>query len=175
MTETGTERRLQSERLLLRSPRAEDLDALLRILGEPEVAQRWPDFDSDRVRSELLDPDPDVTVFAIEREGEVVGAIQYAEVTDPMYRHASVDLFLSARTWGKGFGPEAIRVLARHLFQDLGHHRIVIDPAADNLQAILAYEKVGFRPIGVMHDYERGPDGTWHDGLLMELLARDFR
>jgi aminoglycoside 6'-N-acetyltransferase len=38
--------------------------------------------------------------------------------------------------------------------------------------AIRAYEKAGFRPVGVMHQYERdaGGDG-WHDGLLMELLA----
>jgi aminoglycoside 6'-N-acetyltransferase len=26
-----------------------------------------------------------------------------------------------------------------------------------------------------MRDYERGPDGTWHDGLLMDLLAREFQ
>ena len=25
-----------------------------------------------------------------------------------------------------------------------------------------------------MRDYERGRDGTWHDGLLMDLLAREF-
>jgi aminoglycoside 6'-N-acetyltransferase len=40
--------------------------------------------------------------------------------------------------------------------------------------AIRAYEKAGFRPVGVMRSYERGPDGTWHDGLLMELLAEEF-
>lgn len=36
-----------------------------------------------------------------------------------------------------------------------------------------AYEKVGFRPVGVMRRYERGADGTWHDGLLMDFLADD--
>ena len=30
------------------------------------------------------------------------------------------------------------------------------------------------RPVGVMRKCERGPDGTWHDGLLMDLLADDF-
>jgi aminoglycoside 6'-N-acetyltransferase len=35
------------------------------------------------------------------------------------------------------------------------------------------YEKVGFRPVGVMRRYERGADGAWHDNLLMELLAED--
>jgi aminoglycoside 6'-N-acetyltransferase len=26
----------------------------------------------------------------------------------------------------------------------------------------------------VMRRYERGSDGTWHDGLLMDLLAEEF-
>jgi aminoglycoside 6'-N-acetyltransferase len=164
---------LQSPRLLLRPPTEQDLDALARVLREPEVSRWWPGFDAARVRAELLEPDPDVTVFALEHAGQVVGAIQFGEVTDPMYRHASIDLFLSARCWGAGLGPEAIITLARHLFEARGHHRIVIDPAADNARAIRAYEKVGFRRVGTMRRYERGADGTWHDGLLMELLAED--
>jgi hypothetical protein len=57
---------------------------------------------------------------------------------------------------------------------DRGHHRLTIDPAASNARAIAAYAKVGFRPVGIMRQYERGPDGTWHDGLLMELLREDL-
>jgi aminoglycoside 6'-N-acetyltransferase len=37
--------------------------------------------------------------------------------------------------------------------------------------AIRCYSAVGFRPVGVMRQYERAPDGRWRDGLLMELLA----
>ena len=29
-------------------------------------------------------------------------------------------------------------------------------------------------PVGRMRDYELGGDGTWHDGLLMDLLADEF-
>ena len=50
----------------------------------------------------------------------------------------------------------------------------MIDPAADNVAAIRAYEKVGFRPVGVMRQYERLPGGEWHDGLLMDLLADEL-
>jgi aminoglycoside 6'-N-acetyltransferase len=47
-----------------------------------------------------------------------------------------------------------------------------IDPATANAAAIRAYEKVGFRRVGVMRRYEREVEGEgWHDGLLMELLA----
>ena len=49
----------------------------------------------------------------------------------------------------------------------------MIDPAADNAAAIACYRKVGFRDVGVMRRYEKGPDGIWHDGLLMELVVDD--
>jgi aminoglycoside 6'-N-acetyltransferase len=64
--------------------------------------------------------------------------------------------------------------VARWLFEVRGHHRIVIDPAAANARAIRAYSAVGFRPVGVMRAYERRPDGTWADGLLMDLLPDDL-
>jgi L-amino acid N-acyltransferase YncA len=34
--------------------------------------------------------------------------------------------------------------------------------------------EVGFRPVGIMRQAERGNDGTWHDSLLMELLADEL-
>jgi aminoglycoside 6'-N-acetyltransferase len=55
------------------------------------------------------------------------------------------------------------------------HHRITIDPAAANSQAIRCYTSVGFRPVGVMRRYERGGDGHFHDGLLMDLLRDELR
>ncbi len=64
--------------------------------------------------------------------------------------------------------------LARHLFTEQGHHRLVIDPAADNEPAIRAYAKVGFRPVESCDANKRAPDGTWHDGLLMDLLPEDL-
>lgn len=69
---------------------------------------------------------------------------------------------------------DALRTLAQHLF-DQGHHRLTIDPAAHNPRAIAAYAKVGFRPVGAMRQYERAPEGTWHDGPLMDLLPGELR
>jgi aminoglycoside 6'-N-acetyltransferase len=68
-----------------------------------------------------------------------------------------------------------VALLVAHLIEARGHHRLTIDPAAANARAIRCYAGVGFRPVGVMRQYERGEDGTWHDGLLMELLADDWR
>jgi aminoglycoside 6'-N-acetyltransferase len=58
--------------------------------------------------------------------------------------------------------------------EERGHHRLTIDPAADNERAIHAYEKVGFRRVGVMREYWRDAGGVWRDGLLLDLLAREL-
>jgi aminoglycoside 6'-N-acetyltransferase len=83
-------------------------------------------------------------------------------------------VFLAEHVQGQSLGTDAVRTLAHYLIHERGHHRLVIDPAADNAAAIRAYEKVGFRPVGVMRQYERLPGGEWHDGLLMDLLADEL-
>ena len=84
---------------------------------------------------------------------------------------AATDRLIHARMHS---GVPLIPDLARHLIEHHGHHRLIIDPAADNAAAAASYAKVGFRPVGVMRQYERGPDGTWHDCLLMDLLAAEL-
>jgi aminoglycoside 6'-N-acetyltransferase len=106
----------------------------------------------------------------------VVGLVQCSEEGDPDYRHAALDVFLDPGVHGRGLGRDAVATLASHLVDDRGHHRLVIDPAADNTAAIRCYAAAGFRPVGVLRRYERDHDGRgWHDGLLMDLLAEDLR
>jgi aminoglycoside 6'-N-acetyltransferase len=163
---------LRGERVLLRRGRPEDTDRLFQIRNEPEVIRWWGSDDIEEISEQFIEADEGLV---IEAYGEVVGAIQYYEEDDPMYRHAGIDIFLTASCHGQGLGTEAIRLLARHLFEERGHHRLTIDPAADNAAAIRAYEKVGFRRVGIMRNYERGPDGAWHDGLLMDMLREEVR
>lgn len=145
---------------------------LRRILHSPEVWARWPDEDAD---PDWPFDDPSETRFAILVDGSVRGLIQYYEETEPHYRHAALDIFLDPAVHGQGFGRDAVRTLAVHLVRDRGHHRLVIDPAADNEAAIRCYAAVGFRPVGVLRRYERDADGVgWHDGLLMDLLADEL-
>ena len=165
---------LHGQAVRLRPVTSGDAARLAEILGHPEVARWWGRFDLERVHRELVDPDDGTVTFAVEADGRVVGLIQYWEETEPDYRHAAIDLFLHPDWHGRGLGADALRTLARHLFAQRGHHRLTIDPAAHNQRAIRAYRRVGFRPVGVMRRYERGPDGSWHDGLLMDLLPEDL-
>jgi aminoglycoside 6'-N-acetyltransferase len=165
---------LGGPRILLRRGTAEDAPLLLAIRAEPEVRRWWRSPPSAEESIEELLGTEDAVQLVILTDNMVVGLVQYTEETDPDYRHASIDIFLSARVHGRGLGTETIVVLARHLIETLGHHRITIDPSADNAAAIRAYTKAGFKPVGRMRRYERGEDGVWHDGLLMDLLAEEL-
>jgi aminoglycoside 6'-N-acetyltransferase len=157
----------------LRPARPDDVADLVRIRMTPEVFSRWGGEDLAAEIAEDL-ADTGTPLFVIEHDGRVVGAIQYGEEPDPQYRHASVDIYVDPAVHRRGIGADAIRTLVGYLFNERRHHRVVIDPAADNVAAIACYTSVGFTAVGIMRDYERGTDGTFHDGLLMELLARDL-
>ena len=165
---------LQGARVRLRPATEADIPELARIRATPEVLRWWRGGEdlSAAVVDDLAQTD--IETFVIEHDGRVAGAIQWQAETEPDYRHASIDIYLDPAMHSCGLGSDAVRTLARHLIADHGHHRLVIDPAADNVAAIRSYAKVGFRPVGVMRRYELGLDGSWHDGLLMDLLADEL-
>jgi aminoglycoside 6'-N-acetyltransferase len=159
---------------VLRPVRDDDATILREILAEPDVARWWGVEPPDATVRDMLEQSEEEVHFVVELDGAVIGEIQYYEETDAAYRHASIDLFLATQHHGQGLGRDAIRRLARYLFDERGHHRLTIDPALANERAIRAYRGLGFRPVGVMRKYERGPDGTWHDSLLMDLLEDEL-
>jgi aminoglycoside 6'-N-acetyltransferase len=153
---------LHGGHVTLRPVSRADIPSLLAILDEPEVARWWRRDEWERIDDEK------VATFTVVVDDEVAGCIQYGEEADPDYRSATVDIFISARLFGRGIGADALRTLIEHLVVDRGHHRLTVDPAAANARAIHVYEKLGFRRVGVLQRYERGEDGVWRDALLME-------
>ena len=149
--------------VVIAEPGDHELEAMKAIRRRPEIIERWG-------------PDDGVEgMLAIVVAGTVVGAIQFHEENEPQYRHAGIDLFIDPACHRRGYGSDAVLALARWLFTERGHHRITIDPAVANTPAIRCYEKVGFRPVGIMRRYERvHSDQDWHDGLLMDLLPEDL-
>ena len=158
-----------------------DLPKLLEILGEAEVARWWRRDEWERVEEHgavtfaiVLPGDDGAAGRGCGRPEQVAGCIQFSEEADPDYRSAAVDIFVATAAQGRGVGPDAMRTLIAWLFGERGHHRLTVDPAAENARAIHVYEKLGFRRVGVLRRYERVEDGVWRDAILMELLVDDF-
>lgn len=156
----------------LRPIRTDDLGVLVEMTRLPGVREWWgPAKPDGEARDDLFN---EGSAWTLEIDGDCAGWLAVSETTDPMYWQAGLDIFLHPRHQGHGHGPHALRLAAGWLLTERGHHRLTIDPAADNLRAIRTYRSLGFRPVGLMRQYERGTDGTWHDGMLMDLLAPEF-
>jgi aminoglycoside 6'-N-acetyltransferase len=146
--------------LALRRPEQSDGDAIAAMLAEPEVKRWWPDDDYDSEHG-----------WVIEVGGEFAGWLQYEEETYEWYPSVALDIALTTKLHGSGYGRRALRLAIDH-FVASGHHRFTIDPDPRNERAVRSYAAAGFEPVGVLRAYERNPAGGWNDGLLMDLVIR---
>ncbi|UOQ56127.1 GNAT family N-acetyltransferase [Leucobacter allii] len=155
----------------LRAPRPEDRDPLMAILAEPEVAVWWVGYTPERVQREFIDA-PE-TARIIEVEGECAGAMYVLRGEDPEYPTTVMHIFLGTRFRGRRIGEEALALAIAQEFAD-GITRVTLDPNVGNAGAIRSYERLGFRTIGVLRDYQVRPGGHLEDALFMDLTRSDF-
>ncbi len=157
----------------LRPLRPGDAERLAAIVAMDGVREWWAgDAGAAETAAGL---ENEGRAFVVEEDGELAGWLGFDEELDPDYRHASMDIVLAPAHQDHGVGRTALRLCARWLLEERGHHRLTIDPARENARAIHVYESIGFKPVGVLRDYERAPDGRWRDGVLMDLLAGELR
>lgn len=70
---------------------------------------------------------------------------------------------------GQGLGAEALRQAINYAFQELELSVLVLTVFPDNVAAIRAYEKVGFKKTELLKESWLMPDDTYSDMWLMEL------
>jgi aminoglycoside 6'-N-acetyltransferase len=134
------------------------------ILAEPSVP-RW--------RSE---PDPvtviednlrggDSSIFPVaEIDGQIAGGTRYEEKNHPDVSACGHRYLPRQPPPGPRRSKRGGRAAGQVHVRERGQHRITIDPAAANRQAIRSHTEVGFRPVEVMRQYKRGSDGYFPTG-----------
>jgi len=145
-----------------------DLPLLHRWLNRPHVAQWWggPVSLEEVERSYGADIDSAVIQPMLAYWGGApVGFIQaydvmgadpdwWREETDPGAR--GIDQFLAnAEQLGQGIGSRMVAEFVATLFRDPRVTKVQTDPSPDNVRAIRAYEKAGFRRVAEVST----PDG----------------
>jgi RimJ/RimL family protein N-acetyltransferase len=148
------------------------LDNAVAWLNDPEVTA-WlliGDFPLSRLAEEewferaAKGGDSEVN-FAIETlEGEHIG---FAGLHSISYRHGTATsgtVIGRKEIWGKGYGPDAMRVRAHYAFHVLGLRMLLTEALADNTRSVRALEKAGYREIG------RCPKRWWKRGAFRDAL-----
>jgi len=94
---------------------------------------------------------------------------------DHQHRSAEFGMAIGEREfWGKGYGTETTALLLEYGFRNLGLHNIMLRVFANNEAAIRAYQRAGFRPIGVRREARRVSGEVWNI-LFMDCLSSDQR
>lgn len=173
---------LEGERVYLRPVEAaSDLERCLGWINDPEIQSRlgrrlpisrsmeesW--FEAQYKKDEGF------SLAIVLREGDRhIGNCGLHDL-DTVNRSAEFGILIGERdAWGRGYGPEAARLLLQFGFDELGLHRIWLRAYSFNRQAVRAYEKAGFTHEGILRGtYYR--HGAFHDSIVMSVLEEEWR
>jgi len=109
--------------------------------------------------------------LAIVHDGALAGVAGFRAL-DPGNRSGELGYWLAADRQGRGIVTGACRALARHGFESLGLHRLVLIAASANARSRGVAERLGFRLEGELREYEWLYD-HFVDAALYALLRGD--
>ncbi|MBE0579237.1 MAG: GNAT family N-acetyltransferase [Devosia sp.] len=139
---------IRTERLLLRRPRLDDLDAMFEIMSDPVAMRYWSTLPHanrevtrpwlERKIARTADGGED---FVIEHEGRVIGDVGAGRLPD-------FGFMLRRDCWGKGFATEASRAFIDHAFRNTAATELCADVDPRNMASLRVLDRLGFVETG---------------------------
>ncbi|MDR7110576.1 alkanesulfonate monooxygenase SsuD/methylene tetrahydromethanopterin reductase-like flavin-dependent oxidoreductase (luciferase family)/GNAT superfamily N-acetyltransferase [Microbacterium trichothecenolyticum] len=139
-------------------PRAEELRAEMDVEVSPRYADRLTDAApaaaEEAQRTFAVDPDTIVaTVLAVDAAGDAVGHAALRDLAHDGTRDLEVKrVFVKPRARGTGASRALMRELER-IAQDRGAGRLILQTGDRQHDAVVLYERIGYRPIPIFEPY----------------------
>jgi [ribosomal protein S5]-alanine N-acetyltransferase len=182
--------RLETERLVLRTPRTGDVAELRRRLRKnaahlrPWTPEPRPGEDPTsltalskavaRERREWKRGDAFVLLATPRgKEDAIVGRIRFGGVMRGAFLNAYLGYWIDAEHEGRGLMTEAVTAAVDFAFTVVGLHRIQAAVMPRNAASTRVVEKVGFRREGYAERY-LAIAGKWEDHLIFALTAEEW-
>lgn len=143
---------LETERLVLRAPRYEDIKQVAKLANDRRVAEntlRIPHPYAVTDAQEWIaaaNTRPGEETYLIEREGDVVGACGFdlRGGAEP-----EIGYWLGVPYWGQGYATEAVHALIDHAFETRDDKALQAGTRVSNPASRRVLEKCGFQWSGV--------------------------
>jgi RimJ/RimL family protein N-acetyltransferase len=177
----GKTRALDGERVQLRRHDPKNYGLYAEWYGDPEIwhLTSWAKTPLGRSAVKRLFEERELSTtddsFAIHLRGErkPVGVISLMNVSEA---NQSADLSVIVGPpddRSHGYGAEAIEMIVRYAFDELGLNRVGLSVFDFNGTAISTYERLGFEHEGRLRRAVKREDG-FHDALLMSALRDEW-
>ncbi len=169
---------LETARLLLRRPVAEDAASILAILRQPFV-RRYNCLGEpptvEKLAERLVRDSENQFVICLRESGTVIGHIGLEE--DPLrYRVESVclDYYLGEEYARRGYMSEALKVLLTFLFGEGGLEIVSARAFSENAASLALLRKLGFVREGILRRAVRNFEGKVFDDVIFSLQKSEF-
>jgi RimJ/RimL family protein N-acetyltransferase len=173
---------IETERLLLRPYREDDIDVLHDIQSRPEVVRYlyWEPRTREKVQqvirdsSDRIDGADAALTLAIQPRGSdtMVGDVVLMYQSE-VHRQGEIGFVLHPDHQGHGYATEAARAMLRLGFEQLGLHRIVGRLEARNSASAAVLERLGMRLEAHLHENE-WVKGEWQSELVYAMLETEW-
>lgn len=171
---------IETERLLLRRWKMQDMSAYLRFAADPDVmmaAGARPVLSPGEANASLKRCVEDPYIFAIvlKETGEVMGKIRYQkDYRRPNINSVSVGYELARVFWGHGYMTEALCGMVRYAFTVLQADVIGISHFTENHRSRRVIEKAGFIREGVIPYAFYRFDGRIFDEVTYSITKEEY-
>ncbi|MEM4735456.1 MAG: GNAT family protein [Candidatus Thorarchaeota archaeon] len=168
----------------LRAPEVSDLSDMMKHINTYETRQfllnKLPISQKAEQtwleRAAVYDPWRDgQVVFVIEDKNshELLGTAGLHNIS-PQSRSAELGIWIhDPENCSRGYGTDAVRVTLWIAFHLLGLESVMLTCLDTNLRAQRAYEKAGFRKVGILRKHMMS-SGQLHDVVVMDITREDF-
>jgi len=173
---------LETKRLNLREITPQDVTALLKHLGNPEVV-KYIDMQPIKTREQADEWLKWMGSFfsardglrwgvALKQDGTFVGSAGIHNWNREA-RYAEVGYDLAQPYWGYGYATEVVQAIIEFGINRMYLNRIEADVIEGNDASMRVLEKLGFKQEGVLRErvYK---DGKYHNVCLFALLSKDM-
>ncbi len=172
------------KRTRLRGVEREDVPRFVEWLNDPEVIQglliiaplsnaqeqNW----FDGLRNRPVDEQPLGIEVSTPQGWKLIGNISLMQL-DWRSRQAEVGIFIGDKTcWNQGYGRDAMVLMIRHAFYNLGLNRVYLRVHETNPRAAHSYRKAGFVQEGVLRQ-AHFQNGKFIDVLQMSVLRSEWQ
>jgi len=175
---------LASERVTLREFTPDDVDGLLAIYGDPQVAEHmsFEPRSRDQVKAAIAaaikaahaEPRTDYSLAAVLDSGELLAFARLKIDTDhPAQNSGQIGFALRPDRWRQGLGSEVVRLLLRLGFDQLGLYRIWGARSPLNKASAALMTKLGMVEEGTIRGHIR-VGGHYRDSVVHSILQPEW-
>lgn len=158
---------IETERLVLRRAREEDVEAMHAVLSHPIAMRYWSTLPHDDLEvtrkwiADMIAADPRRDDYVIERDGRVIGKAG-------CFRLPEIGYILHPDHWGCGLATEALGAVIARTFERHSIPHLTADVDPRNRPSLNLLQKLRFKVVGrARNTWHIG--GAWYDSVYLEL------